>query len=390
MSPADPHKSAGLSDLRAFPAEQQVAAGYSDTLREIRQQPLLWKETARQLVEARDRIRNVLDGCRSVTLTGSGSSEYSGACVVLPLREELGVPVEAVPAGLILTHRASALQPGRPAVLVSLARSGDSPESCAAVELLLGSDRQVRHLVITCNRDGRLAQMAAAAGATVIVLDERTNDRSLVMTSSFTSMTLAARFLALCEKPDAYLAIASHLSRAAEHLLERHAGALRREAESGAAKVVFLGTGPGAAVARETALKMLEMTAGRTTVLAESFLGLRHGPLALIDRRTMIVAFLSSRPLARAYELDVLSEIARKQPATLRVVVCGEAPSRLQGETVIDCPGLAEAGDANAPIVYAVAGQVLAFFRCLAEGLRPDNPSEGAIHRVVGSFKIHR
>ena len=119
--------------------------------------------------------------------TGSGSSVYAAECVAPWLQPRLGLPVSAVPAGLVLTHPEACLPPDGPFLVVSLARSGDSPESRAVVDWLLESRPLARHLFITCNREGALATAyAERPGVRVIVLDERTNDRSLVMTSSFT------------------------------------------------------------------------------------------------------------------------------------------------------------------------------------------------------------
>jgi tagatose-6-phosphate ketose/aldose isomerase len=60
------------------------------------------------------------------------------------------------------------------------------------------------------------------------------------------------------------------------------------------------------------------------------------------------------------------------------------------GDVIIDCPGLGELGDDDGATIFVVVAQLLAFFRCLEEGLRPDSPSEdGVISRVVESFPLH-
>jgi len=47
-------------------------------------------------------------------------------------------------------------------------------------------------------------------------------------------------------------------------------------------------------------------------------------------------------------------------------------------------------GDENAPVLDVILGQLLAFFRCLKEGLKPDSPSAGGvISRVVQEFRLH-
>jgi len=106
----------------------------------------------------------------------------------------------------------------------------------------------------------------------------------------------------------------------------------------------------------------------------------------------LVVCFVSSDPRLRAYESDLIRELDRKELGLAKVIVGENVPARLcrQGDTVIECPGLAEIGDENAPVLDVIVGQLLATFRCLEEGLRPDAPSEsGVIHRVVESFPVH-
>ena len=138
---------------------------------------------------------------------------------------------------------------------------------------------------------------------------------------------------------------------------------------------------------------MLEMTAGRVTTLCETYLGLRHGPMSYVHKDTLVVCFLSSDPTIRAYEADLLRELDQKELGLLKVIVGEDVPKELvqANDVVVECRGLRELGDQNAPIIDVVVGQLLGFFRCLDEGLRPDSPSEdGIINRVVQSFTLHQ
>ena len=176
--------------------EQQQELGYFHTLREILQQPTTWLQTGRELASIRGELLRTIDGVKLLVLTGSGSSEYAGECLRLTLQNELAIPAQTIAGGDLLTHGASVIAPGRPGLMLSLARSGDSPESVAAVAAMLEAEPAIRHLVITCNAAGKLAATYADdPRVRVVVLADETNDRSLVMTSSFTNMVLAARFL---------------------------------------------------------------------------------------------------------------------------------------------------------------------------------------------------
>jgi tagatose-6-phosphate ketose/aldose isomerase len=155
---------------------------------------------------------------------------------------------------------------------------------------------------------------------------------------------------------------------------------------------VFLGTGPSFGAAREAALKMLEMTAGRVATLCETYLSFRHGPMSFVQQETLIVGFLSSNPVLRAYETDLLQELDRKKLGLSKLIVGEKIPAEAlrNGDVAIECPGLAELGDQDSATIHVVIAQLLGFFRCLEEGLQPDTPSEdGIIQRVVERFPLH-
>jgi fructoselysine-6-P-deglycase FrlB-like protein len=381
------------------PAEQ-TRLGYAHTLREICQQPVTWIETAWRVSGERAVIDEALvaassDSHGAIVLTGSGSSLFVGECLNLPLQETLRTPAVALPGGLLLTHPDGCLPPSGPFLVVSFARSGDSPESRAVLDMLLETRPLSRHLVFTCNRKGALATAYAASPRVgVVVLDEKTHDRSLVMTSSFTNLVLAGRFLAMTKNADAYRAQAAEAARAAADILSLRADALAEVAEGPIGSAVYLASGCRLGSAHEAALKMLEMNAGRTFAFAESYLGLRHGPMSAVHQDTLVVAFLSTDPLARAYELDLLEELDKKGIGTRRVVVGAGIPAEVaakEGHVVVDCGASPPLADGDLTLVDAVVGQLLGFFSCLKAGLRPDSPSdEGIINRVVQSFAIQK
>lgn len=381
------------AELLGRPETEQQKCGYFHTLREICQQPTTLLAVGERMLRQTNEIEKILSGVRFLVLTGSGSSEYAGECVRLPLENELRIAVQSLASGIVLTHGGKALHPQRPALMVSFARSGDSPESVGAISLLLETEPEVRHLILTCNPAGKLAeQFRGDPRVHVIVLDERTNDRSLVMTSSFTGLVVAARAIGFLQKPDAYRALVHSLSNAVDQLIQSHFAKLAHIAARKFHRAVFLASGAPFGAAREASLKMLEMTAGRVSTMPETYLGLRHGPMSYIHPDTLVVCFLSSGPTARAYELDLLRELDRKRLGMLKVILGENIPPDVpqQNDVALECQALGEVGDENATIVDAVAGQLLAFFRCIEEGLRPDSPSEaGVISRVVESFRLH-
>jgi tagatose-6-phosphate ketose/aldose isomerase len=387
-----------IGRLLAAGAEEQDRRGYRHTLREIAQQPLTWLETTEGMPARLETVRAALAHVAgnghpgTIVFTGSGSSVYAGECLATALQARLRVPVHAVPAGEILTHAEGWLPPQGPYLVVSLARSGNSPESCGVLDSL--RDTEVRHLVITCNRHGKLAtSYGGDARVSTVVLNDKTCDRSLVMTSSFTNMVLAGQVLGLAADPEAYRARGTTLARVGAELLRRYADPLARIARAEYRSAVYLGSGCRYGSARESALKMLEMTGGAVTTFPETYLGLRHGPMAAVDEGALVVCFLASDPLVRAYEADLVRELDRKKLGGRKVLVGHRVPGDLvgPGDLVVELPGPEALPDDAVPVLDVLVGQLLAFFRCLSIGLRPDMPSDdGVISRVVESFAIHR
>ena len=381
------------AELLGRPEAEQRRLGYFHTLHEICQQPWTWLRTCERMIQSREALGSTFAGVRCLTLTGSGSSQYAAECVMSALQIELKLPIGSVGGGDLLVYGAKVLPTERPGLVISLARSGDSPESRGVIELLVDAEPQLRHIVITCNELGGLTKTwRGHAKVQVITLPRETNDQSLVMTSSFTNLALALRFIGMPNKTEEYSRLCIGLSEIAKNLIATNFDNLAKIGGMNFERVVFLGTGSRLAASREAALKMLEMTGGRVTTLCEAYLAFRHGPMSYINEKTLIVAFLSANPVLRAYELDLLEELDRKSLGLSKLVVGEAIPHRIlrRQDFAIECPGLSSFADEDSATIHVVVAQLLGFFRCLKEGLRPDSPSEdGIISRVVESFPLH-
>jgi tagatose-6-phosphate ketose/aldose isomerase len=379
-----------IQRLTRIPVSQ---GGHLATLAEILQQPSTWRVTAEQMRLTLPAMANQLKDVKAIILTGSGSSEYAGDCVRPMLQRRLSITVQAIGSGIILTDGTDLLPTARPALMISFARSGDSPESVAALLKVTEIDSAIRQLVITCNREGQLAQRAQTDDSVeAIVLDERTNDRSLVMTSSFTNMALAAIALGWQQSPSEYISFAEGLSASGEDLLRQCFESLPEVARLPFDRAFYLADASVFGAAREAALKMTEMTAGRVMTASETYLGLRHGPMSAVHPNTLILCFLSSDQVRRQYECDLIEELNAKQLGLRKILVGSDIPSSLlnAGDLAIEHPGFAVAGDDGCAILHLLVGQVLAFYRCMQEGLHPDAPSAtGVINRVVQQFRLH-
>ena len=374
-------------------SDRASGEGFRHTIREICQQPATWAGTARHLREFRGMAAESLASCQRIVLTGSGSSQYAGECAGPALERDLGRAVEVAGGGeLLLKRRASVA--GEPTLVVSLARSGESPESAAVVETLLETEPRTRHLIITCNSEGRLAKaFADQSRVRVIDLGQQVNDHSLVMTSSFTNLVLGARFLGWVERAGEFVGMVDRLDWAGRQLLAKWPDSLNAWVTGDIRRIVFLGSGGRFGACRESALKVLEMTGGKVASVAQTYLGLRHGPMCFIDKRTLVVCYLSSDAVIRNYERDLILELNAKGLGARKLIAgVGDPGTGLcQGrDLVIPYEAPEDTADDNLAVLDVVIAQILGFHLSLKEGLQPDCPSiKGIISRVVGEFCIY-
>jgi tagatose-6-phosphate ketose/aldose isomerase len=358
------------------------------TAREIAQQPDVWLDIAALVDRERPRLEAFLAPALAnprirVLLTGAGTSSYIGACLAPALAQHLGQRVEAVATTDLVSGPHLYLQRDVPTLLVSFARSGGSPESVAAIDVAQRALDEVHHLVITCNSAGLLAtQMAGVSNACVLVLPDSTNDRGFAMTSSFTSMVLAAALMFGVIARERVASLARACATALP-LLQASAGDLAaRHFE----RAVFLGSNGLQALAAEAALKMLELTDGRIVALAQSALGFRHGPKTVVNDRTLVIVFVSNDPYTRAYDLDLLEELRREARAGAIVAVGAGA----MGDARLELAGMSDASDLELALVDVVFAQCLGLRQSLQFGLTPDNPNvAGVVSRVVKGVRIH-
>lgn len=363
------------------------------TAREIAQQPACLEATqaglAAQCADLEAFLAPILaDRASRIVLTGAGSSDFIGQILAPTLNAALPCRVEAIATTDIVSAPALYLEPAAPTLLVSFGRSGDSPESVAAVALADQRLPNVRHLVITCNANGALARRALEGGASrLLLLPEATHDRSFAMTSSFTAMMLAG--LSALGGIERMQACIGAVARMVEAVLADYCLAARKLAAKGFSRVVYLGSGPFKGLAAEAALKLLELTNGNVIAISDTPLGFRHGPKTIVDPDSLVVVFLSNDPYARLYDLDLLAEIRRDGRARHVMAVSGRPDAILdENDLVVSCGE--KAGDAELSFPYVAFAQMLAFHTSLQLGLTPDNPSpEGLVNRVVKGVTIH-
>jgi tagatose-6-phosphate ketose/aldose isomerase len=375
-----------------FPPAELAARGATWTTREIAQQPAVWSEVGQLIARERSDLDHFLEPLLAqptlrVVLTGAGTSAFIGDCLAPALGARLGRRVEAIATTDLVSGPNLHLPGAAPTLLVSFARSGESPESVAAVELaeqVLGAS--IHHLVITCSPEGALAVRARELrSARVLVMPDVANDRGFAMTSSFSSMLLAAALAFRAMRPDAV----ARLTRSAATLLPQVWPLARRLTNKGFQRVVYLGSNELRGLASEAALKLLELTDGRVVAVADSTLGFRHGPKTIINDRTLVVVLLSNDAYTRAYDCDLLHELQRDARAG-GLLALGASPDGIERSEQLLFEDMRDATDIELAPLNAIVAQSFALTQSLALGLTPDRPnSAGIVNRVVQGVTIH-
>jgi len=392
-----------LRMLLDLPQPEKAERGLEHTPREIWQQPATWGQTYARCLERKDELNDMLrragigrgnTSSPTVYLVGAGTSDYTGRTLAPLLRRRWGCDVWPVPSTTMLTEFDEFHRPGREYLWISFSRSGESPEGVALLERALDRHKEIRHLVITCNQQGPMAQLCARHEdrALALVLDDAVNDRGLAMTSSFSNMVLAGQCVANAEDMASFGDLVAHMEQSGRQLLPTVAEVASAITTLECTRAVFVGSGVLRAVADESALKVVELTSGKVTTLAETPLGLRHRPMSSVDGNTVFVAYLSSEARRRGYELDLLREIDRKRLGRVRAVVTAHGLDDLSSlaDFYVSLNCAADFPDDYRPVLDVIMGQLIGLFASMRCGLKPDQPSpSGTITRVVQPIKLY-
>ena len=381
----------------SLPPNELEKTGSLHTAMEISQQPELWTKTYELVRENKSRINSFVSKVLSISdiqvvLTGAGSSAFIGGILQGPFTKHTGHTARAVATTDLLTHPDYYINSGKPVLLVSFARSGNSPESMAVVSLLNSICRNVYHLIITCNAEGKLATDSGSEDKTlVLLLPRETDDKSLVMTSSFTSMLLAGLLIARIDEIEELRLQVNTLCRYGSRIISQFTSKLKEVSSLDFDRVVFLGSGPLLGAAEESQLKVQELTDGKVVGKFDSYLGFRHGPKAVINSTTLIVYLLSNEEYPFNYETDLVRDVNTKAKAMYSIGVIESGGENLNIDLLLKLSDSNSTVDEEFKAVCDVLpAQILGFFYARKLGLKPDNPSQsGAITRIVQGVNIY-
>ena len=376
-----------------YTEEQMKATSSTFTIQEIYQQPATWRKTCAQLAACKDELQKFVDQVVKaadfdIVLTGAGTSEFVGNSLYHALNKKYDFKVKSYASTDIVPNPEDTLSRTKPTLLVNFGRSGNSPESVGSVEAAEVVCENIYHLFVTCNSEGALSKLADKHdNCFALNLTPETHDKSFAMTSSYSNMYLATYLALNLDRLDEITAAVEKICAAGENFLNnQYEEVAKIVADFEFDRIVYLGNIALKGVAQESALKMLELTAGKVATMYDSQLGFRHGPKSIINDNTLTVAYLSDDPYRRRYELDLIKEMAGQRKGNKIAVVYNTDCEEVK--ELADYTIQFNVGEAMENVMlgldFIMFAQTLAVMKSLSMSITPDNPCPtGEVNRVV-------
>lgn len=371
-----------------------------NTAKEIIQQPDTWRESVKNLIKNKIEIKSFIDSFLSkkefrIILTGAGTSAFAGEVCEPYLTSLLNKRVEAIATTDLVASPKSYFIKDIPTLLVSFARSGNSPESVHAVNLANQLVDDLYQVVITCNENGKLAKNTVNDEKSLLLLmPPQTNDLGFAMTSSFTTMVLNAMAVFNIDNIENFSSDVDKLSNSVNDFIENNIEKVTSLANEDFERIVYLGSSTSKGIARESALKVLELTAGKVNASYDTPLGFRHGPKSVVDDETVSVIYISNDEYTRKYDLDLAKEMLAHKKND-KVVIVGdniEEDILNKADYVFNVENInyTVENEVLLPLQQIIFGQMLSFLKSVNLGITPDNPCPtGEVNRVVQGVILH-
>lgn len=371
-----------------------------NTAKEIIQQPDTWRESVKNLIKNKIEIKSFIDSFLSkkefrIILTGAGTSAFAGEVCEPYLTSLLNKRVEAIATTDLVASPKSYFIKDIPTLLVSFARSGNSPESVHAVNLASQLVDDLYQIVITCNENGKLAKNTVNDEKSLLLLmPPQTNDLGFAMTSSFTTMVLNAMAVFNIDNIENFSSDVDKLSNSVNDFIENNIEKVTSLANEDFERIVYLGSSTSKGIARESALKVLELTAGKVNSSYDTPLGFRHGPKSVVDDKTVSVIYISNDEYTRKYDLDLAKEMLAHKKND-KVVIVGdniEEDILNKADYVFNVENInyTVENEVLLPLQQIIFGQMLSLLKSVNLGITPDNPCPtGEVNRVVQGVILH-
>lgn len=321
--------------------------------------------------------RHALTGKESILIAASGSSRHAGQVGEILFEDRAGIAVDVEYASEYIYRSTQTLKD--PCFLV-ISQSGETADTSEALREAIA--RGSSTIAITNNDTSSMSRLADCSLPTKAGIE-----RAIPATKSFTTQLLVLSLLSLYAArirgqmtravveshvrelqaiPDIMAAIMPTWEKQVAHL----AGNLQS-----AEAFLFLGRGVHYPIAREGALKLKESA----YLHAEGYPTgeLKHGPNALVNPTTPLIALATKDPLAPdsllRYEktLNLLRDLKKQSANVISIVTEGDEQIAEFSTHTIAVP---RSSEYVAPLYEVVPLQMLAYFIAVNRGIDVDNP----------------
>ena len=365
------------------------------TAKEIFNQPKVWHQVYDEVLFQKEKLGRFRDMVLRneklhIIITGAGTSAFIGLTLQGIFKRSWNNFTTSYATTDLVSHPMDYFNAEEPTLLISVARSGNSPESIAAVELADQICEKCFHLIITCDEEGKLANYKSKNEKYVFLLPSEANDMSLAMTSSYSGMLLTGILIAHLSEIEAMREKVDILSGYGDKIINQYSKQLYDISGLDFRRVVFLGSGPQFGTATESHLKLQELTDGNIICKTDSYLGFRHGPKAVVDNTTLVVYLFSNQPYVMKYENDFVNAMKTGKKAMYELGIMERKIDSLKLDAEIILSERNSLEEEFLSVCNVIPAQMLGFFKSLRLGLKPDAPSaSGAISRVVKGVTIY-
>ena len=366
-----------------------------ETIKEIKQQKKLWIELLDSLEQKSKDISDFLDSVnakeRKIIFTGAGTSEFVGNTLLPNMKDNF----RSIATTDIVENPETYFKKDEKILLISFARSGNSPESLAAVELADQLVDDIAHFVITCSMEGALAQNSKnKKKAYVWYTPKASNDKGFAMTSSFTCMLLSGLYIFGNIESSELRAMIENIIKEIENQEVNFEKYINELISLDLERIVYLGSGTLRALSEEATLKCLELTGGKLAVFYNSPLSFRHGPKSIVNDKTLVITLMSNCDYTRKYETDLIKQMhnekSKKYLAVLDVKHDKEIESSVSYYISFNNTILSKYPEIINAFIYIYFAQLLAYTKSVSMGFNPDNPCpSGEVSRVVHGVTIY-
>ena len=372
-----------------------------NTAKEILQQPKLWKETLEIFRNSEKSLKEYLKKIGfgkefDIVFTGAGTSEYVGNILEPLLNKNETGEFKSIATTDILNNPLNYMKKNKKTLVVSFARSGDSPESAGVIDITDKIIDEVYHLFITCNKEGALAKRAEGNEKIFLLLmPEESNDKGFAMINSFSCMLLAGILSFSRDNSEVIDEMGEIISIAEKELNEKYPE-IKKLAEEDHKRIVVLGSGILKGLAEELSLKIMELSAGKVVSVSNTTLGFRHGPKAIVNEETIVFELVNQDEYAMNYDEGLLEEMSEDKSADKLIAYNISNNNSIEESTYkVIKPDETDRGkirnkELASLFIYLIYGQTYAFFKSQYLGNTTDNPfPSGEVNRVVKKFKVH-